>query len=179
MRMHISSDHAATAAERAAERLLSLERVRTATAVALYAAVRGELDTRPVATALLARDVTLAYPRVVPGQRELVFHEVTDPATLVPCSFGIPEPAEDAPAIAPGDLDVIVIPGLAFDTSGGRLGWGRGYYDATLAPAPGPLHVGYAYDAQLVEIVPTSRGDVPMDCVITESGVHVCGHPRT
>src|SRR5262245_21300065 len=130
--------HAAReAAERAASVLLSLPAVVSATIVALYATFRGELSTLPVAAALRARGVRLCYHATTGLGRMLVFREVQDESSLRPSRLGISEPPEGLPVVAASDLNVVVVPGLAFDPHGGRVGWGGAYYDTTLAAAPG------------------------------------------
>jgi 5-formyltetrahydrofolate cyclo-ligase len=164
---------ASAAAERAAEHLLALPRVVAARRVALFAAVGSELDCGPAARALRARGVELAYPRVLRGAERLKFHVVGEETELTRGAFGIPEPSAGAPAAPVSSIDVFVVPGLAFDRSGARVGWGRGYYDRTLAAAPDQLRVGYCFDCQLVPEVPRDRGDLLMHVIVTESGVLV------
>jgi 5-formyltetrahydrofolate cyclo-ligase len=161
------------AAERAAGHLLALPAIAAARRVALFSAVGSELDAGPVARVLRARGVELAYPRVLAGVGLLEFHLVAGDDQLAPGAFGIPEPAAGAPLAPVGSIDVFVVPGLAFDAGGGRVGWGRGYYDRTLAAAPDRLRVGYCFDCQLVARVPRDRDDLPMHVIVTESGARV------
>jgi len=156
------------AAAAAAERLASLPAFARARTVSLYSALSSELDPTPVFGALVRRGVRVAYPRVVPGQRDLVFAWVTDLEALVPGTFGIREPARDAPSALPAEIEVFVVPGLAFDLAGHRVGWGQGHYDATRALRPGPWWIGYGYDLQLVPSVPSRPHDQPMDAVVTD-----------
>lgn len=165
---------AAAAADAAAAHALALPALQSTHCVSLYAAVRNELSTTPLARALAARGVTLVYPRVVRDERRLSFHSAGDPDELSPGTFGIPEPDALAPLVAPASLDAIVVPGLAFDARGNRLGWGHGYYDATLWAAKDAVRLGFAFDLQLVDIVPVEDGDAAMDCVITEAGARAC-----
>jgi 5-formyltetrahydrofolate cyclo-ligase len=165
---------AQAAAQRAAKHLLELEAVRSARTVALYAPVRGEIGTEPADAGLRAMGKRLAYPRIVPNARRLKFHIVDDLAFLRPGQFGIYEPDESLPLIEPHQLDAVVLPGLAFDLSGGRLGWGGGFYDRSLSETPEVVKVGFAFEAQLIEIVPVDESDVRMDCVITEEGAREC-----
>ena len=79
---------------------------------------------------------------------------------------GIPEPAE-AEAANPRDLRIIVVPGVAFDVRGGRLGHGRGHFDRLLSPCAGLL-VGLCFEVRLVEAVPMEPHDIPVDVVVTE-----------
>lgn len=158
--------HAAAAA--AAERLTSVPAFANAHAVALYSALAFELDPTPAFDALLRRGVRVAYPRVVRGRRDLEFAWIADLAALVPGAFGIREPARDAPPASPAEIEVFVVPGLAFDLAGHRVGWGQGHYDATRALRPGPWWIGYGYDFQLVPSVPARPHDQPMDAVVTD-----------
>ncbi|MEZ4368760.1 MAG: 5-formyltetrahydrofolate cyclo-ligase [Kofleriaceae bacterium] len=142
---------------------------RRARPVALYAARPDEVDTAPLDRAACARGLAVAYPRVVPGSLVLGFHLAT-PAELVPGAFGLHEPRADAPAVAVGALALVCLPGLGFDATGARLGSGRGYYDATLADAAGPVRVGLAFSCQLVARVPSAAHDVPVHHILTEAG---------
>jgi 5-formyltetrahydrofolate cyclo-ligase len=92
---------------------------------------------------------------------------------LVPGAFGILEPPGSAVSVDPPAFDVILVPGLAFDRSGGRLGRGRGYYDKFLTGASG-LKVGVCFDEQIVETIPREIHDIAMDALVTPSGVILC-----
>jgi 5-formyltetrahydrofolate cyclo-ligase len=170
----ISPAVAVAAAEAAARHLLALAPVAAARTVALYAAVRGELDPTPAGRRLAARGVRLVYPRVLGSERRLTFHDVAlgpgGPADLHPGAFGILEPQLTAPLVALDAIDLFVVPGLAFDPSGARLGWGLGFYDCTLAQAPAAPRIGYCYACQLLPHVPLGRDDIPMHQVVTEAG---------
>src|SRR5262245_35295095 len=105
-------------------------RVRTA---ALYLAVRDELDAGPLERDLAARGITVVLPRVVAGHGErLHFHRMDGDAELVPGPLGIMEPPSDAPEVPLSAIDLFIVPGLAFDARGARMGYGRGHFDTTL-----------------------------------------------
>ena len=92
---------------------------------------------------------------------------------LVEGKFAIREPRADAPSVELATIAAFIIPGLAFDRAGGRIGWGRGYYDATLAAAnPQALRIGLAFECQLVESVARDPHDVPLHYVVTEAAVY-------
>lgn len=173
MRDALDSAQARAAAERAAEHLLRVPVVLAARRIALFASVGSELDAGPAARRLRARGVELAYPRVLRGTQRLEFHLVGGEEELAAGAFGIPEPAADAPVAPVQSIDAFVVPGLAFDAGGARVGWGRGYYDRTLAAAPDRPRIGYCFDCQLVPEVPRGRGDLPMHVIVTESGARV------
>ncbi len=162
---------AQAAASAAAEHLLSSAPIAAAQVVAMYAAVRCELDPIPAAHALRSRGATLAYPRIAAGERQLTWHLIDEPQVLCLGSFGIPEPDAATPTIPANRIDCFVVPGLAFDWRGNRLGWGRGYYDATLASHPTTPRVGYGYECQRIEHVPVDMLDLPMNLIVTESNI--------
>lgn len=170
VRDSIDPARAREAAAKAAGHLLARPELAGARRVAVFAAVASELDPGPAVTGLRARGIELVYPRVLSGSRRLEFHLVASEAELAPGAFGIPEPPPDAPVAPVQSIDAFVLPGLAFDAGGGRVGWGRGYYDRTLAAAPERLRIGYCFDCQLVEAVPREPSDLPVHIVITESG---------
>jgi 5-formyltetrahydrofolate cyclo-ligase len=166
----VTPDAAHAASVAASGHLVALADMLGARRIALYSAMRGELDPAPAAAALRSRGATLVYPRV--GARgRLTFHEVADPALLEPGHIGILEPKAGCPELAPANLDLIVVPGLAFDLGGGRLGWGGGYYDAVLADAPDVASAGFLYSVQLVPAVPRSSLDRLVDHLVCETGV--------
>lgn len=139
--------------------------------VALYAPKGTEVETAALDTRVRARGLRVAYPRVVDGDRCLAFHEVM-PEGLAAGRFGLHEPRIDAPPVALDAIAAFVIPGLAFDREGGRVGWGRGYYDTTLAQAPGALRIGIAFDCQIIERVPRDLHDALLHYVVTETATH-------
>ena len=138
--------------------------------VALYAPKGTEVDTAALDAHARSRGLRVAYPRIVADARRLAFHEVTI-EQLVASRFGLREPLPTSPDVALDALRAIVVPGLAFDREGGRVGWGRGHYDATLV-ASRALRVGLAFECQLVERVPRDPHDVLLDRVVTEAAVY-------
>lgn len=139
--------------------------------VGLYAPKGTEVETAALDDRLRARGLRIAYPRVIDGDRRLAFSEVAF-GDLAVARFGLHEPGLDAPNVELSAIAAFVIPGLAFDRSGGRVGWGRGYYDATLAHAPAALRIGIAFDCQIIESVPRDPHDVLLHYVVTETAIH-------
>jgi len=125
--------------------------------VAIYAPKSSEVDTAVLAAALGDRAV---YPRI--GD-DLVL--AFAPGPLAPGAFGLREPT--GPAVPLADIAAFVVPGVAFDRDGGRLGWGRGYYDATLARVHART-IGVAFECQLVERVERDAHDINLEFVVTE-----------
>lgn len=158
---------AATAA--AAARALALPAVARARSVLAYAALPEEIDPAPLVAALRARGARIALPRVC-GPGALALHWVDDGAALTPSTMGIPEPDATCAWAGPDDFDLVVVPGVAFDGSCARLGFGGGFYDALLPVLPATaLTVALAFDEQLVDAVPCEDHDARVDIVVTPS----------
>jgi 5-formyltetrahydrofolate cyclo-ligase len=140
--------------------------------VALYAAIPGEVGTELIRAMYLGAGVELLYPRVMEDGK-LSFYRNGSPDIWVRGKYGLMEPR-----ISPGmeglrsGFDLVVVPGVAFDSMGRRLGRGYGYYDRFLADLAGSANtVGLAFSRQLLPEVPVDAWDVPVDAVVTEDGV--------
>lgn len=149
-------------------RMPELARVRTALA---YAATPEEADPSAAVAMLAARGVAIAYPRVC-GPGELALHWVEDAGALAPGYCGIREPASSAPEARPAEIDLVLVPGTAFDEACCRLGMGGGFYDRLLPRLrPEALAVGIAFEEQVAATVPREGHDVPLDAVVTPARV--------
>jgi 5-formyltetrahydrofolate cyclo-ligase len=168
----LASDERARAAEAAAARLAGLAEFAAARVISGYLPTRGEIDPAPALAMAAARGATVVYPRVTADRPRLRFHRITDPASLRAGAFGILEPPADSPELALVEIDLVVVPGLAFDPRGRRLGYGSGYYDeaaALLRAAGRGFLVGVGFDFQLLESCPAGDGDIHLDCVVTDA----------
>lgn len=138
--------------------------------VASYAACRGEIDPRPLLDGWGLDDGAIALPRVTDACLEFV----TGWHRLEPQAFGITEPIDGTPTTL-ADVDVVLVPVVAFDINGNRLGHGHGYYDRALAAVmntdPRPLLVGLAYDEQQLDEIAPDEWDIPLDMIITPTRV--------
>lgn len=148
--------------------------VAAARSVALFWPIedRHEVDLRPLDASLRARGVAIYYPALDPETRVMTFRRVLDVAALAEAGFGFAEPPLDAPEATA--LDVVVVPALAVDERGHRLGYGAGFYDRTLPRfCPPAKAVVVAFDYQLIAEVPITPGDVATDLVVTDARVLV------
>ncbi|MCX6971383.1 MAG: 5-formyltetrahydrofolate cyclo-ligase [Verrucomicrobia bacterium] len=150
-----------------AERLRGWTFWQSASCVCAFSALAGEPDV----LAPWPEGKRIAMPRAEGD--DLQFHWVASRAELRPGRFGILEPAAQAPDAGSG-FDLILVPGLAFDLRGGRLGRGRGFYDRFLSNARG-LRVGVCFEDQIVGDVPEEPHDLRMDFVVTPSAISRCG----
>jgi 5-formyltetrahydrofolate cyclo-ligase len=160
---------------RIVERLLSLEALSCAKGVALFWPIERyhEVDLRPLGERLRDRGVRVAYPNVDVQTQAMTFRFVADPDTMQERSaqlVGLREPSAAQPEAIPGELEVIVVPALAIDPTGHRIGYGTGYYDRTLPRfVPPATSVAVAFDFQLIAEVPRTQGDVAASYVVTDS----------
>ncbi len=138
------------------------------TVVAGFWPIGTEIDILPLLTALSSAGHPIALPVTPPRGNPLTFRLWRPGDTLVAERFGTRRPPDSAPTAAPGWL---LVPLLAFDAAGNRLGYGGGYYDRTLAQLPDAIAVGCAYEAQRVDAVPTGPYDARLDAVATERRV--------
>lgn len=129
-----------------------------------------EADVMPIMTALGRRGQPLCLPTTVGRDKPLVFRSWSPGDRLVSGAHDILEPADSAPAVIP---DLMLIPLLAFDLAGGRLGYGGGHYDRTLASLEdkSPVKIGVAYTGQRVDSVPMEPTDRHLDAVLNEYGL--------
>jgi 5-formyltetrahydrofolate cyclo-ligase len=156
-------------------RLLRLPEVRDATTILLYAAQPTEVDLAPLVRPLRERAVRTLFPRVDGDDLALV--ATADLRTLQLGYRGIREPV--GPRIGPEVVDVALVPGVAFDPLGGRLGQGGGHYDRLLARFPDRcVRIGVCFACQMVPRVPRAPHDEAVDLVVTEHAVYHAGeHP--
>lgn len=129
-----------------------------------------EMDVRPLMIRLHAAGHALALPVVVGKGKPLIFRRWQPGAALGAAGFGLHQPDADAPEVVP---DILLVPLLAFDAAGYRLGWGGGFYDRTLAALRATrrvIAVGVAYAAQRVDNVPRTERDQRLDWVVTDEG---------
>lgn len=159
-----------SASETASQRLLALPEVRRAGTVLLYAPLREEADPATVVLPVLSkRGVRTLFPRVRGEELELV--AATDLTGLALGYRGIREPV--GPTVDPEDVDVAVIPGVAYDVLGGRLGQGGGHYDRLLQLVSDDcLRVGFCFSCQVVPFVPCEPHDEPVDLVVTQRATY-------
>lgn len=164
------------ASARICARVASLIEVRceAGALIALYANKGSEVATEALDAALRAGGFRVAYPRVLENERVMSFHEVEIRELVAGGKWGLREPHDRATLVTLEEVAAFVVPGVAFDRRGGRVGWGKGHYDATLAVArPNAVRVGLGFECQVIESVPRESHDQPLDAIVTEVATHV------
>jgi 5-formyltetrahydrofolate cyclo-ligase len=174
----LPADARAAGAAAIAARIAALPSFIAARVVLLTLAFRSEWDTSPLVLAALAAGRTVAVPRVDPQKRMLSLHSITDiGCDTDPGHQGIPEPRPYCPEVAPAAIDWVLVPGVAFDAAGRRLGYGGGYYDRLLPLLrPDAARVAGAFELQITDQVPAAPHDLFVDTIVTELRTLACAH---
>jgi len=167
----LAAEVRASASAAISARILALAEFASAQFVLLTFPFGSEWDTRALVRAALAAGRTVAVPRVDARARMLRLHAVADPGREVVAGYrGVPEPLPDCPEVRNEAIDFVVVPGVAFDPHGRRLGYGGGYYDRLLPLlSPRSARVAGAFELQLVDRVPAAPHDIAVDTIVTES----------
>ncbi|MDQ6620646.1 MAG: 5-formyltetrahydrofolate cyclo-ligase [Pseudomonadota bacterium] len=170
-RDNLTEGERAQKADAIVARLCALPAFVAARTVLLTSAFRSEWATAPLIHHALSQGKIVALPRVNVASRMLELRRVVDfSSDVAPGYRGIPEPLPGAAFIEPPDVDWVLVPGVAFDRAGRRLGYGGGFYDRLLPLiSPDAPRVAGAYALQLVDRVPAAPHDVTVDAIVTES----------
>ncbi len=143
---------------------------QNASMLLLYAPMEGEVNLLPLARLFRRAGKPIAFPRCDKETNTMSFYVLSEDARLTPGAYDIPEPPADAPLCIPDEHALCLLPGLAFDPHGNRLGYGKGYYDRYLAAFPG-VTVGVIPTAMMLREVPTDAHDIPARYIATERGI--------
>lgn len=161
-------------AQRVFARVQTLEAYQSAQTVMAYMAARGELSVQATIDDVLASGRRLALPRCE-GTGVMTARWVKSMDDLAPGAYGLLEPKERCGEIPPQEIDLALVPGVAFDRAGRRVGQGGGYYDRFL-PRTRALRMGICHDFALLERIETQAHDQRMDALATPSELILIGH---
>lgn len=151
------------------ERFLGTMAYAHADTVLLYHSINQEVDTTELLHTLMNSDKRVALP-VCRDNGEMIFRYITDDSQLTKGFFSAPEPNESCEEFVSSAHTVCIIPAIAFDREGYRLGYGKGYYDRYLTD-PSIVKIGFSYDELFVDSLPRGRFDIACDLIITPKGV--------
>ncbi|HHW02390.1 MAG TPA: 5-formyltetrahydrofolate cyclo-ligase [Thermoanaerobacterales bacterium] len=152
-------------------KLFSIKEYRQAKTIMFYVDARNEVKTKYAIKKALAEGKRVLVPKVKKGSGLLAV-EIGSLEELSPGTFGILEP-EGEEGIPPEEIDLVVVPGVAFDRRGNRIGYGAGFYDGFLPKlGPGVKKVAVAFEMQMAESLPAEEHDIKIDMIITENGIY-------
>ncbi len=174
------SPAARTSASRAIlEKVSALPQYGNAKVVLTYMGFGTEIETQPFFERIIADGKIAVLPRVDRATQTLILHAARGMSELLTSKYGILEPGTDAPIVAITNVDFVLMPGVAFDRNGNRLGYGRGYYDKLVSTANQALmRVAAGFSCQIVGSVPVGPHDKKVDCIITENEIIKTTHDR-
>lgn len=157
-----------------AERLIHAELFRQAESVFCYISMENEVHTEAVLEAALAAGKAVSIPYVLDKAKGLMCAaQLQDMADLVAGEYNIPTlPPEKVVPVEPAAIDLVIVPGSAFDRAGHRIGMGGGYYDQFLGQAARAVRAAVAYECQLFDNIAADEHDQPMDYIFTEKTVY-------
>jgi len=168
LRDALTAEAVAATSARICKHLAAWPTFQAAQSIASYMAFGNEISLMPLMKQLNDKRWTIPRTLVKPEPR-LIFHPY-DPARLVRHRFGMLEPDASLPAVEPRDFDLVLVPGVAFDREGRRLGYGGGFYDRFL-PKVAAVKVGIVYAALIVDQVPHNAFDQSVDFLACETGL--------
>ncbi len=171
-RARLSGEERAVRARSLVPRVLEVDEIRDATSVLAFASISTEVPTEDLLRAVIAAGKRLLLP-YVGDDGEMLAAAVASLEELEPGFRGIPEPRSRVP-VAVTEADAVILPGVAFDERGGRLGYGGGFYDRFLQAGEGIARIGICFEVQLVDDVPMLEHDQRVDIVVTEDRTIRC-----
>jgi 5-formyltetrahydrofolate cyclo-ligase len=160
------------ASQKIQKKLFSLLPVQQAKTIGLYLSKGSEVNTLPLVQSLLKKKKKIALPKVSKRSHQIHFHEIH---SLQDCHLGlfdILEPNAKNKKVPIHQMDLIFVPGIAFDREGHRLGYGGGFYDRFLASAKKQLLIGLTYEKTFIPKIPTQKQDVQVHAIVTEKKVY-------
>ena len=161
------------------EKLCALPGYQHAKVILTYMGFGSEIETQPFVERILVDGKMVVLPRVDRASRSLILHAVNSLSELEVSKWGIREPRANTPPVPLSTVEFALLPGVAFDRTGNRLGYGRGYYDKLFSAAnPALARVAAGFSCQIVDAVPVTSFDQKIDILITENEIFKISHGR-
>jgi 5-formyltetrahydrofolate cyclo-ligase len=166
IRKDLADETRRQASEAICARLATWDVFRASNIILTYMPIGTEVDLRPLLADFPGKRWLL--PRILPGENGCMVFHAYDPQNLIVHSFGMAEPAPHLPQVAPTEIQLVLAPGLAFDRSGWRLGYGGGYFDRFLKDFDG-VSAGVVFQTLLLDALPHGEYDIPIQWLVTEN----------
>lgn len=163
-RMLLTQEYIKSSSMNAFRKIMELPQWENAKCIMSYISFKGETDPDFINKEILLEGKTLLLPRIIPGTKLMQGIKVTDISHTELHSFGMEEPIGSIEIVP----EIVIVPCVALDKSGNRIGHGGGFYDRYLQDK-NPLRIGLIYDFQLVEEIETEKYDIPVDIIVTVS----------
>jgi 5-formyltetrahydrofolate cyclo-ligase len=153
--------------------LFEMDVWKSAGTIGITISIYPEIDTKKIIERAWQEGKKVAVPKCIPDTKSMVFKEISSFSQLETVYFGLQEPVESTRAVQPSDINLLIVPGLAFTKTGNRLGVGGGYYDRFLIGYKG-LSISLAFQFQVRGQLPAETHDIPVKMLITPSGKIDC-----
>lgn len=174
-RLRLPGEHIGRVSRLICRNFLATSLYKSSRSIALYHSFKNEVETRDIFKHSLSLGKAALFPRM--EKEGLVFCRVKSSDDLVLSGkYGMYEPSPGLPETDARDIELFIVPGVAFDLQGGRLGYGKGFYDRALASVPDGRIVGLCCNFQVFDFLPTSALDKRAGYLVSESGVLDCKH---
>ena len=171
MRRELTKQEVNVRSKKVQDLLLGMRTIVDAQSIGIYVSYEGEVDTHSLIELFLRQKKNVFVPLVQREKKRMSFSQIKSLQDLSPGEYGILEPILELRNGREPNLDVIVVPGVAFDNKGSRLGQGGGYYDQFLKKTDA-TSIGLAYDFQILAEIPLEEHDRPVDFVVSESRIY-------
>ena len=149
-------------------RLFRLSKFKKALTILFYVSYDNEVYTHEMIKECIEDKKNIIVPKSDKENRQLILSKLNSFEDLKPGSYDILEPKKDkVQEVSIHDIDLIIVPGVGFDKSGYRIGHGKGYYDNLLRDSANTLHIGLAFESQIVKKIPTETHDLPVQKIVT------------
>ncbi|MCD8096258.1 MAG: 5-formyltetrahydrofolate cyclo-ligase [Ruminococcus sp.] len=169
-RSELSQDFIYKGSKLIAENLFRCDEYKSAKVVLCYISTEMEVDTSLIFERACSDKKSFYAPRCEKNSNAMDFYLVRDRDDLERASFNLLEPKESCPKLSGFDGSICIVPALSFDLSGGRIGFGKGFYDRFLASYDG-ISCGLCFDEFLINILPKEQTDVPVDMIVTQTKI--------
>jgi len=166
-RKKISKNQILEKSELIKNRLFEMNEFQQASSILFYVSYDNEVYTHDMIKESMALGKNVIVPKSDKKNRKLILSKLDNWEDLVKGAYGILEPKK-INQISIDKIDLIIVPGVGFDGQGRRIGHGKGYYDSLLSNSKNALHIGLAFEFQIVEEIPTEAHDIPMQRIVTE-----------
>lgn len=168
LRRQLSLDEVQALSASITDNILHLPEYKASRVIACYVAKKDEVQTAEILRLALQSGKRAVVPRSDPTLHTLTFHEIHGLDELRPGSFGVLEPAADSTSIPLTATDLVLVPVVAWDSRGNRMGYGMGYFDRVLRNRGTATSAGLAFEVQMHDPLPASPTDIPLDMIVTE-----------
>ena len=173
-RKNLSKDEVLEKSKKIQSKLFQMDEHRQANYVLFYVSYDNEVFTHDMIKECMSNK-HVVVPFTDKENRQLILSELKNWDDLTLGAYNILEPKKDKIKEIPIEkIDLIIIPGVGFDINGCRIGHGIGYYDGLLKNSTNALHIGLAFECQIVDRIPTEKHDIPVDMIITEERIIEC-----